>query len=175
MKKIIATLFLLTAFFVSNVNADKTALYRNTRVQEAISDSLNSDGQIANIPREVVLYLTDEFTTDMVQADGVFYFPIGELLSGLKLTYVHLELVTAGTTGTCTVQIHNVTQAADMLTTRLTVDTTPDTGSDEAATPAVIDTADNGVSQYDVIRIDVDTIHSGVAGKGAILTMGFAP
>jgi hypothetical protein len=58
-----------------------------------------------------------------------------------------------------------------MLTTKITIDST-ETGSDTAATPAVIDTANDDVATNDVIRIDVDAI-STTAAKGLIVTLTF--
>lgn len=104
--------------------------------------------------------------------DGKAYLHIPPDISGLNLVYVHAEVETAGTTGTMDIQIHNVTQAADMLTTKLTIDS-GETGSDTAATAAVIDTANDDVSTNDLLRIDVDAVHTTPA-EGLIVTMGFA-
>lgn len=121
-------------------------------------------------PTEVQIVVVD-FTTDLSTGDGKFYFHVGKLIEGMNLTDVHAEVITAGTTGTTDIQIHNVTQAADMLTTKLTIDSA-ETGSDTAATAAVIDTANDDVAENDVIRIDVDAV-STTAPKGLIVTMLF--
>ncbi len=59
-----------------------------------------------------------------------------------------------------------------MLSTAITIDTT-ETGSDTAATAAVINTSNDDVTTNDVIRVDVDAIHSGTAAKGLIVTLDF--
>ena len=59
-----------------------------------------------------------------------------------------------------------------MLSTAITIDTT-ETGSDTAAIAAVINTSNDGVATNDVIRVDVDAIHSGTAAKGLIVTLDF--
>lgn len=112
-----------------------------------------------------------DYTTDTATGDGKGYFHIPAGLNGMNLVEVHAEVITAGTTGTTDIQIHNVTQAADMLTTKITIDST-ETGSDTAATAAVIDTANDDVATNDLIRIDVDAV-STTAAQGLIVTLGF--
>lgn len=103
--------------------------------------------------------------------DGKFYMHIPSKMNSDRLVEVHAEVVTAGTTGTTDIQIHNVTQSADMLSTKLTIDT-GETGSDTAATPAVIDTANDDIDEDDVLRIDVDAV-STTPPEGLIVTLGF--
>lgn len=112
-----------------------------------------------------------EATTDVATGDGKFYFHIDSRLGGMNLVDVHAEVITAGTTGTTDIQIANVTQAVDMLTTKITIDS-GETGSDTAATAAVIDTANDDVAENDVIRIDCDAV-STTPAKGLIVTLGF--
>ena len=47
-----------------------------------------------------------------------------------------------------------------------------ETGSETAATPYVIDTFSDGVTENDVLRIDVDAV-STTPAKGLIVTLGF--
>jgi hypothetical protein len=112
-----------------------------------------------------------DYTTDTSVGDGAGYFHIPPALNGMNLTYIHAEVITAGVTGTTDIQIHNVTGTADMLSTKLTIDTT-ETGSDTATTPAVIDGANDDVTTNDLIRIDVDAV-STTAAKGLLITLGF--
>ena len=81
-------------------------------------------------------------------------------------------IVTAGTTNTLDIQIHNLTQTADMLSTKLTIDSA-ETDSATAATAAVIDTANDDVATGDRIRIDVDAVHT-TASKGLVVELQFA-
>jgi hypothetical protein len=92
-------------------------------------------------------------------------------MDGMNLVSVQYDFVTAGTTGTHDVQIHNVTQAVDMLSTKMTVDSTENSSS-TAATPAVIDTANDDVAAGDRLRIDHDAKHT-TAGKGGSTTLEF--
>lgn len=112
-----------------------------------------------------------DYTTDTATGDGAGYFHIPAGVSGMDLVEVHAQAITAGTTGTTDVQLYNLTQTADMLSTKLTIDSA-ETGSDTAATPAVIDTANDDVAENDLIRMDVDAV-STTAAKGLIVTMGF--
>lgn len=111
------------------------------------------------------------FTRSVITGDGKFYIHIDERLDGKSLTDVHAEVITAGTTGTTDIQIYNVNNAVDLLSTKLTVDST-ETGSDTAATPAVINASNAVVTLNDVLRIDVDAV-STTPPKGLIVTLGF--
>src|SRR3990167_3678915 len=103
--------------------------------------------------------------------DGKGWFHVPSELNGFNLVEVHGELRTAGTTGTMDIQVHNATDGVDMLSTKLTLDST-ETGSDTAAAPAVIDTGADDVATNDVLRIDVDAVHT-TPGAGCIVTLGF--
>lgn len=109
--------------------------------------------------------------TDASTGDGKAYIHIPPKLNGWNLIYVHALNPTAGTTGTQDIQIHNVTDAADMLTTKITIDST-EKGSDTAATAAVINTGADDVATNDILRIDVDAVQT-TAGKGTVVTLGF--
>ena len=113
-----------------------------------------------------------DFGNSLGTGDGKFYMHIDSRLDGFSLVDVHAEVITAGTTGTTDIQIANVTQGVDMLSTKLTLDS-GETGSDTAATPAVINTSNDLVTENDVLRIDIDAI-STTAPKGLIVTLGFA-
>lgn len=102
-------------------------------------------------------------------AAGKIHIPPG--LDGMNLVYVHAEVDTAGTTGTTDIQIHNVDNALDMLSTKLTIDS-GETGSDTAATAAVINTSNDHVNTNDVLRIDIDAV-STTPANGLLVTMGF--
>ena len=121
-----------------------------------------------------VEWIPFSFTTAATVADGHFYWHVPAQLDGLSLVEIHAEVITAGTTNTQDMEIYNITDSVDMLATTLTIDTTPDTGSDQAATPAVI--ASDGkeiVAENDVLRLDIDAIHDTPA-QGLIITLGFS-
>lgn len=112
-----------------------------------------------------------DFATNTATGDGKFYFVVPDAMDGMNLVRAHARVITAGTTNTTDIQIHNVTQTADMLTTKITIDS-GETASDTAATPAVIDTANDDVAVNDLIRIDVDAV-STTPAQGLIVTLEF--
>jgi len=123
-------------------------------------------------PVSVVIQVVSP-TTDLSTGDGKFYLTIPPELNGMVLSAVHARVITAGTTNTTDIQIANVTDAVDILSTKLTIDST-ETGSDTAATPAVINASNDDMATNDLIRIDIDAV-STTAPKGLIirLTFGF--
>lgn len=125
-----------------------------------------------NLKRIVTLIILDD-TTDTSVGDGAgdITFTIPAELNGWNLTDADASVETAGTTGTTDIQINNVTQAADMLTTKITIDS-GETSSYTAATAPVIDTANDDVATGDKIRIDIDAV-STTAAKGLQVILTF--
>lgn len=82
------------------------------------------------------------------------------------LTEVRASLLTAAASGTVTVDINK--NGTTMLSTKLTIDATEET-SETAATPAVIDAAEDDVADDDEITIDIDTV--GDTSAGLIVTL----
>jgi len=113
-----------------------------------------------------------DYTTDTAVGDGKGYFRIPKEMNGLNLIRVSANVITAGVTGTTDFQIHNVTDGEDMLSTKLTIDST-ETTSATATAAAVIDTDHDDVAEDDILRIDIDAV-STTAAKGAILTLTFS-
>ena len=135
---------------------------------KAVASEINTGTDTSKVVTPDALAWSNAFTkefcvpifdasTDVSTWDGKAYITIPTSLNGMDLVWVHAEVLTAGTTWTTDIQIHNVTQAVDMLSTKITIDS-GETWSDTAATPAVIDTANDDVASYDVIRVDVDTV-----------------
>lgn len=112
------------------------------------------------------------YTTDCETGNGKAYMHIPPGLNGMNLTYVHAQNTTAGTTNTMDIQVANVTDTTDMLSTKLTIDS-GETGSDDADAAAVISGSYDDVATNDWLRIDVDAIHS-TAAKGCTVTLGFS-
>ena len=115
-------------------------------------------------------------TLDSYIGDGISFLTVPVALDGLYLSGVSGELgahvYTAGTTGTTDVMLYNLTQAVDMLSTAITIDS-GETDSSTAATAPVVDTDNNQVSTADVIRFDIDAISTGSAAKGLEVRMQF--
>ena len=122
------------------------------------------------IKRVVGIQVVDT-ATNTATGDGKAFFRVPSVMNGYNLIGVAMSVYTAGTTNTTTVQIRNITQAADMLTTRITIDSA-EVDSSTAAAPAVIDTSNDDVATGDRIAIDVDAIHTTPA-KGLFVEMIF--
>ena len=103
--------------------------------------------------------------------DGQDYMFIPDYLNGYNLVSAHACVDTVSTSGVVAVQIHNATDAVDMLSTEITIDKDEST-SYTAATPPVIDTAHDDVATGDRIRIDVDDVGTGT--KGLVVILAFA-
>lgn len=87
-------------------------------------------------------------------------------LDGWNLVYV-VAYRSSGT-GTLNLQVRNVTDGVDMLSTAVTVDS-GETTSLTAATPAVIDTSHDDVATGDLISIDRDNNGTSTLNSGIIL------
>lgn len=101
--------------------------------------------------------------------DGKFIHLIPEDTDGMNLAEIESYVTTVSSSGKPTVQIRNVTQAADMLTTKCEIDAS-EKNSKDAATQPVIDTANDDVVWGDHLAIDVDVAGTGAKGLGVILT-----
>lgn len=128
---------------------------------------------IFGLPKYYEQVVVFDFGTNVTSGDGAYYIHIPEGFSDYYLAEVHAEHITAGSGGTDTaIQINNTTQSVDMLSTKLQIDS-GETGSDTAATAAVIDTTNDDIAENDLLRIDVDAVDTSTAPKGLIVTLGF--
>lgn len=108
--------------------------------------------------------------TNVATGDGKLYYHVPAALDGMDIVSVHALNSVAGVTGQCDVQIANITGSGDVLSTVLSIDT-GEVGSDTGATPGVIDATEDDLATNDILRIDVDAIHSGTAPKGLTVTL----
>lgn len=106
--------------------------------------------------RVISILLND--STALTTGDGKAYIRIPNECNGMDLVGVRASRV-AGT-GVPLIQIHNVTAAVDMLSTRVSIDS-GETDSSSAATPAVINTSNDSVATAQRLRIDVDDAGTG--------------
>lgn len=122
---------------------------------------------------KTVQFYVIEGATACATGDGKFYFVCDSSLDGYVLSAVLANCITAGTTGTMDIQIANVTDAVDILSTKLTIDSA-EKSSSTAATPAVINTANDDITALDVLRVDIDAVHTTPA-QGLIVVLQFTP
>jgi len=108
--------------------------------------------------------------TALTVADGKAYFTVPLELNGMNLISVGAHVYTVSSSGLPTFQIHNLTDAQDMLSTLLTIDAN-EKDSKDAATPAVINTTYDDVATGDELRFDCDS--AGTGTKGMEIRMGW--
>jgi hypothetical protein len=113
----------------------------------------------SNYGIEVVGVMVFGSATSCATGDGKAFFRVPSKLNGWNLVAVAMNCYTAGTTGTMDVQIRNKTDAVDMLSTKLTIDST-ETDTLTAAAAAVIDATKDDVATGDLIAVDVDAIQT---------------
>jgi hypothetical protein len=137
---------------------------------------------IANVPSKTLLrkVVSLKVTADadlLVAGDGAMYFTCPTELNGMNLVGVGASTIVAGTG--VTVQLargrrsaaNGACTYADMLSTRITIDT-GEYDSANAAASAVIDTSNDDivVSTYvDILRVDVDV----ASGSGLEVRLSF--
>lgn len=130
--------------------------------------------EIHDLPVQYVYLDVLKPGTDTSISDDLYHLHVPKGLDGLQLVEVHALVYTAGTTGTTDIMIENTTQSYNMLSTVMTIDS-GETGTDTAATPAVIDQAggNDRVFLNDVIAVNIDAISTGTAAKGLAVVLGF--
>lgn len=118
---------------------------------------------------ELMCFGSDEDVTSGDGAGSVFW-RVPALYNGWEIVAVAAAHHTAGDTSGTTLQLHNITQAADILSTAMTIDT-GETDTATATTPAVINTSEDDLTTGDLIRVDADAVPSGTAAKGLVVVM----
>lgn len=118
-----------------------------------------------------VRYMTFLLNADIAlnTGDDAVRFRIPAALNNWNITTVAMSRKSG--TGILTVQIRNVTDSVDVLSTKLTVDS-GETDTLTAATAAVIDAAHDDVQTGDQFALDVDV--SGTSTLYAWVEIGFA-
>lgn len=135
------------------------------------SRAITPDGLAGSIHglKQIQIKVCDDATA-LATGDGKLIFMIPEALNGMNLVKAHAGVTTVSSSGTPIVQIRNVTDSQDMLSTRITIDANENT-SYTAATAPVIDTSHDDVATGDLIAIDVDG--AGTGAKGLIVYLAF--
>ena len=144
----------------SEINTGTDAARSNT--PDALAGSIFGTKQV------VVKVIADD--TALTVADGLTHFTVPAELNGMNLISVGAHVYTVSSSGLPAFQIHNLTDAADMLSTAITIDAN-ENDSKDAATPPVINAATDDVATGNVIRFDCDV--AGTGTKGMEIRMGF--
>ena len=150
-----------------DVAADKLSFYDTSASTERAILPQNIS---AFIERTVLIKCVAD-TIAPTTGDGITHFVIPSTMNGKNLASAQAHVYTAGTASSITnVQLHNLTDGVDMLSTPITIDLN-EKDSSTAATPSVVG-GNNGVSTADVIRVDVDAVATNT--KGLEIRMVFA-
>lgn len=120
----------------------------------------------------VTILVSDPNGDAITTGDGKAYYPVPSTLDGRFLVDARAVLDSAGTGGGFLCQLRRKRSGvdADMLSTRISIDS-GENDSLDAATPPAIDDANDGVATGDRIYIDVDGVPTG--GKGLTVEMQF--
>ena len=118
----------------------------------------------------VTIVASDPNGAALATGDGKAYWRVPSVCNGMDLVAAAAHVTTVSTSGLPTVQIRNVTDSVDMLSTKITIDAN-EKDSSTAATAAVIDTAHDDVATGDELAIDVDG--AGTGAKGLMVELQF--
>ena len=118
--------------------------------------------------RVIQVKVIDDATT-LTTGDGKVIFLVPQELNGYNLVGANAFVTTVSSSGTPTIQIRNVTDSVDMLSTRITIDANEYT-SYTAAAAAVVDATYDDVATGDRLAVDVDVAGTGAKGLGIVLT-----
>jgi hypothetical protein len=133
--------------------------------------AVTPDGLAGSVHGEKVIQMVVvDFGTALTTGNGKFYFHVPSTLNGFNIVDVHAEVISAPAGSTIIIDLYNVTQSGDILSTNLTIDAS-ETGSDTAAAAAAIDTGQDDLQTNDVIRVDIDQVGSSTAGSGLLVTL----
>jgi hypothetical protein len=162
--------------FTDTDTLTRTTVYASSNAGAAVDFAagtkrvmLSATAAYLNPTYVVTLLVTDPNGNALTTGDGKAFYRVPSALNGCNLVGVAAAITTTSSSGNPTIQIHNLTQTADMLSTKITIDANELDSKDAAA--AVIDTANDDVATGDQLRIDIDV--AGTGAKGLIVEMQF--
>ncbi len=150
--------------------ADATETSTGTDATRVVSPDGLAGSEFGKVVIQVPVF---GVTTDCATGDSKLFFLITPKLNGMNLVGIQGAVDTAGTTGTMDIQVHRRRSGsnADMLSTKLTIDSAEET-SGTAAVAAVINGSNDDVATHDKIYIDIDAVHTTPA-KGLVVSLTF--
>lgn len=143
------------------------------KTRQFIRDEVNPRWmRVSNVSngRTVQIKVFDDITAAST-GDGKFIFFIPEWWNGLQLLDCDAYVTGVSSSGTLTVQIRNITDSVDFLSTAITIDES-EFSSLTATTQPVINLVNNTVESGDRIAIDVDGAGTSAEGLGVVMIFG---
>lgn len=134
------------------------------------ADYVDADGTL--VIKDTLVVQVSDLETALTTGDGKQWFVVPETLNGRKLRGVLTSLTVAqSSSGGVQMQIANVTQGWDILSTRPIIDANEWNSS--TGTAAVVDTASSHdvLTTGDRLRFDIDTAGTGAKGLQALLVL----
>ncbi len=119
--------------------------------------------------RVMQILVSDPNGSAISTGNGKAYVVVPAQFNGYKIVTAHASVTTVSSSGNPTIQIYNVTNAVNTLSTAISIDAN-ETTSYTAATPPVVDSSNNTVATGDSLRIDIST--AGTGTKGLIVIIG---
>ena len=120
-----------------------------------------------NVGRMFQLKIVDD-TTAITTGDGQLVFMIPPELDGAMLVRAEAFVSTASSSGAPAIQVRNITQSLDVLSTAITIDANEKTSLTAATKPVIKPTVI--FRSGDLIAIDIDTAGTGAKGLGVQLS-----
>ena len=121
----------------------------------------------SNLGTQGIGVIAVDATTDLSVADGKAYMPVPAAMNGMNLVRAQAIVITAGTTNATTIDIYNVTDSQDMLSTAISI-----ASGGTVGTVGTINATYDDVATNDVLRVDVTTA-STTLPKGLLVVLEF--
>lgn len=124
-------------------------------------------------PITAQVLVTDPNGADLATGDGKAYLTVPAAWNGKSVLSIHAGLTTASSSGTPTVQVARIRGGTpvDVLSTAITIDAN-ELNSYTAATPPVVNTANDDLSTGDLLRVDTDVAGTGAKGLMVMIAVG---
>lgn len=163
--------------YIGNGSNIATASDFTEAAQDAVGAMLSStDLQYTDSTPLLSAIKTVEFRilddiTALTTGNGKYHWVTPSQFNGRHIIGVFATIITASSSGTPTIQIHNLTNAVDILSTEITIDVGENT-SDQATVSPVINPSNNLLTTGDILRIDVDVAGTGAKGLSVAVIIG---
>ena len=149
---------------------NKTAVYTDIDTGTDTNKTVTADALNHSIHgiKRVILKITDD-DTELTVADGVLIITVPPEWNGMNVVDFDIAISTVSSSGAVSVQLRNVTDSHDILSTNATIDAS-EYSSYTAATAPAINASYDDLATGDRLAIDVDG--AGTGAKGLEIHLG---